>query len=96
MTDEARREVLIAAGAMAVSGAISAGTGGAFAQNAGSILASEWDYRSIKELSEALQARKISALARFLRTSAPTSWARDSSRMAFGDRIKIAHAASPR
>jgi len=62
MTEKARRDVLIAAGAMAVSSAISVGTRGAFAQNAGSIPASEWDYRSIKELSEALQARKISAL----------------------------------
>jgi amidase len=61
MTDQARREVLIAAGAMAVSGAIFAGTRGASAQNAASAAASEWDYRSITQLSEALQARKISA-----------------------------------
>jgi amidase len=62
MTDQARRELLIAAGAMAASGAISAGTRGAFAQNAPSIAASEWDYRSITQLSEVLQARRISAL----------------------------------
>ena len=34
----------------------------ALAQQAGSMGASEWDYRSLKEIVEALQARKISAL----------------------------------
>jgi amidase len=59
MIDQERRDILIGAGAVAITGAISAGTGGAFAQN--STRPSEWDYRSIKELTEALQARKISS-----------------------------------
>jgi amidase len=62
MTNKTRREALIAAGAMAVSSAISTGIRGAFAQNAPSIAASEWDYRSIEELTKALQTRKISAV----------------------------------
>ena len=61
MANKTRRDVLITAGAAAIPGAISTGTRGAFAQNPGSIPASEWDYRSIKELAEALQRRKISA-----------------------------------
>jgi amidase len=63
MTDKARRDVLIAAGAAAITGAISTGglPGGASAQTADSIPASEWHYLTAKELVAALQARKISA-----------------------------------
>ena len=34
----------------------------AFAQQTGHIPASEWDYRTTKELVEALQGRKVSAI----------------------------------
>src|ERR1700687_2147866 len=64
MTSRSRRDFLIAAGAVAITGAIwrDAWTRRALAQKPGSIAASEWDYRRTKELVEALQARKISAL----------------------------------
>ena len=54
MTDKTRRDVLIGAGAAAAVAATAAWTRGA--------IASEWDYRTIKEQVAALQARKISAL----------------------------------
>jgi amidase len=59
---QTRRDVLLASGAIATTVAISAATRGAIAQNAGSIAPSQWNYRSIKELTDALQARKISSL----------------------------------
>jgi len=53
---------MIGAGAVAIASTISTVTSrGAFAQKAASIASSEWDYRTIKELVEALQVRKISA-----------------------------------
>jgi amidase len=59
-----RREFLLATGAAAATSALS--TSGwpsrAFAQTAGTIAPSEWDYRSAGEIAGALQARKISAL----------------------------------
>jgi amidase len=63
MTDQSRRDMLIEAGEVAIAGAASATatTRMASAQKADSIPASEWDYRTIKELSEVLQARKVSA-----------------------------------
>ena len=62
MKDQTRRDVLLASGAIATTVVISAATRGAVAQNAGSIAPSQWDYRSIKELTDALHARKISSL----------------------------------
>jgi amidase len=64
MADKTRRDVLIGVGAVAITDAIStaAWTSEASAQKADSIAASEWDYRTAKELVAALQARKISAL----------------------------------
>jgi amidase len=64
MKDQDRRDVLIGGGAVAIASAIStvAWTGRASAQKADSIAPSEWDYRSIKELTDALQGRKISSL----------------------------------
>jgi amidase len=55
---------LLATGAAAVVGAVSTPTWPrlAFAQTAGSIAPSEWDYRTAKETADALQARKISAV----------------------------------
>jgi amidase len=61
MTDQTRRDVLI--GSAAIGGAISIGasTRMASAQRTESIAKSEWDYRTLKELVEALRARKVSA-----------------------------------
>jgi amidase len=59
-----RRDFLLATGAAALAGTLSASAwpGPAFGQTAGSIAPSEWDYRSAKETAAALQARKISAV----------------------------------
>jgi amidase len=62
MTDKGRRDVLIGVGATAAAIATTAWTHEASAQKTGPIIASEWDYRTIKELAAALQARKISAV----------------------------------
>lgn len=64
MKNQSRRHFLIAIGAVAVTGAISKDgwSRRAFAQKPGSMAGSEWDYRTAKELVEALQARKISAV----------------------------------
>src|SRR6516165_6743026 len=64
MKDQSRRDILIGGSAVAIASAISTGawTGRASAQKADSIAPSEWDYRSVKELTDALEARKISAL----------------------------------
>jgi amidase len=64
MAKKARRDILIGAGSLVIAGAISAysWTRAASAQNASSMPASEWDYRTSIELIAALQARKISAL----------------------------------
>jgi len=64
MKNQSRRHFLMATGAVAVAGAISkdAWTRLAFAQKPGSRAGSEWDYGTTKELVEALQARKISAV----------------------------------
>jgi amidase len=63
MTDHDRRNILIGGSAVAIAGAISTAswTSGASAQKADSIAASEWNYRTIREIVEALRARKISA-----------------------------------
>jgi amidase len=64
MKDQSRRDLLMMTGAVAVAGAFSrdAWTRRAFAQKPGSVAGSEWDYRTTRELVEALQARKISAV----------------------------------
>ena len=64
MKGHSRREFLLATGAAAATGALSthAWPTQAFAQTAGSIAPSEWDYRTAKEIAGALQARKISAV----------------------------------
>jgi amidase len=64
MTNQSRRDILIAAGAVAVTGAISRGRSirRALAQEPGRIAASEWDYSTTKDLVDALQARKVSAV----------------------------------
>ena len=64
MKSRSRRDFLIAAGAVAVTGAVSKDTwtGRAFAQKPVSMAGSKWEYRTTKELVEALQARKISAI----------------------------------
>jgi amidase len=61
MTDQTRRGVLM--GSAAIGGAISIGasTRIASAQRTESIPKSGWDYSTLKELVEALQARKVSA-----------------------------------
>ena len=46
MTDQARRDVLIGGAAVVIASTISTNPRGASAQQAGSIGASEWDYRS--------------------------------------------------
>src|SRR5215510_8281348 len=64
MMNQSRRDFLKATTAAALTAAI--GKDGwsrrAFAQQTSPIPASEWDYRSTKELIEALQGRKISAV----------------------------------
>jgi len=62
MTDIARRDVLIGAGATAAAIATASWPGGASAEKAAPIAASEWDFRTVTELTAALRARKISAL----------------------------------
>jgi amidase len=64
MKSQSRRDFLIATGAIAVTGAIvrTARTDRALAQKLGSKAGAEWDYRTTKELVEALQRRKISAV----------------------------------
>jgi amidase len=62
MRDQTRRDVLLASGALATTIAAAAAGRKALAQNANSVAASHWDYRSIKELTDALQGRKISSL----------------------------------
>jgi len=61
VTHQTRRYALM--GGAAIAGAISIGalTGMASAQGIDSIPKSEWDYRTLKELVAALQARKVSA-----------------------------------
>jgi amidase len=63
MADQSRRDILIEAGKVANVDGVStaAATRAALAQKAHPIPASEWDYRTAKELTQALQARKISA-----------------------------------
>jgi amidase len=64
MKGHSRREFLLATGAAGVTAGLSthAWPTLAFAQTAGAIPASEWDYRTAKEIAGALQARKISAV----------------------------------
>jgi amidase len=62
MTYKARRGFLIGGGATAAAITMAAWTRGTLAQKRDSIAASEWDFRTIKELVTSLQARKISAL----------------------------------
>jgi len=63
MTDQGRRDILIGGSSVAIAGAVStaAWTRRASAQKVDSIAPSEWDYRTTRELVQALQARKISA-----------------------------------
>lgn|SRR6266852_4047194 len=64
MINQSRRDFLKATTAVAFTTAIGKDglTRRAFAQQTGSIAISEWDYRTTKELLEALQGRKISAV----------------------------------
>ena len=64
MKNQSRRDFLIGTGAVGVTGAISrdAWISRALAQQTDSIARSEWDYRTTKELVEALQSRKFSAV----------------------------------
>jgi len=64
MKGHSRREFLLATGAAGVTAGLSthAWPTLAFAQTAGAIPPSEWDYRTVKEIAGALQARKISAV----------------------------------
>jgi amidase len=64
MIDQSRRDFFKATTAVALTAAIGKQEWSrrAFAQQAGLIAASEWDYRTTKELVAALQGRKISAL----------------------------------
>jgi amidase len=64
MKGHSRREFLLATGAAGVTAGLSthAWPTLAFAQTAGAIPPSEWDYRTAKEIAGALQARKISAV----------------------------------
>ena len=64
MKGHSRREFLLATAAARVTAGLSAHAwpSRAFAQTAGSIAPSEWDYRTAKEIAGALQARKISAV----------------------------------
>jgi amidase len=62
VTDKTRRDVLIGAGATATAIATAAWTRETLAQKTASVATSEWDYRTIKELVAALQARRVSAL----------------------------------
>ena len=61
MMDQERRNILSGSGGVAIAGATTATTPVAFARNAHSISVSEWDYHTIRGLTEALQARQISA-----------------------------------
>ncbi len=64
MKNQSRRDFLIGTGAVGVTGVISKDpwTSRALAQKADSITGSEWDYSTTKQLVEALQARRISAV----------------------------------
>jgi amidase len=64
MKGHSRREFLLATGAAGVTAGLSthAWPTLAFAQTAGAIPPSEWDYRTAKEIAGALQARRISAV----------------------------------
>ena len=64
MKNQSRRDFLIGTGAVGVTSVISrdAWNSRALAQQTDSIARSEWDYRTTKELVEALQARKVSAV----------------------------------
>jgi amidase len=62
MTDMTRRDVLMAAGTAAAGPAAPAWAREAPVRNAEAIASSEWNYRSIRELMAALQAREVSAL----------------------------------
>jgi amidase len=64
MSGQSRRDFVIAAGALAITGAIArdARTNWAFAQKQGSISGADWDYRTTKDLVDALQGRKLSAV----------------------------------
>jgi amidase len=60
MADKSRRDILIGAGATVAAAAMPPWAGETFAGAAPD--ASQWDYRTVKDLVAALQARKISAL----------------------------------
>lgn len=64
MKGQSRRDFVIAAGAIAITGAIAkdSRTNSAFAQKQGSIAGADWDYCTTKDLVDALQGRKISGL----------------------------------
>jgi amidase len=62
MTVATRRQVLIGVAAITAITATRSGSLAATSPKAASLAASEWDYSTIKDLSAALRARKISAL----------------------------------
>src|SRR5215510_7839084 len=70
MMDQERRNILSGSGGVAIAGATTATTPVAFARNAHPISVSEWDYHTIRGLTEALQARQISASELFEHTIA--------------------------
>jgi amidase len=62
MTDQERREFILGGAALGIAIAISmASTRETLAQRTG-LASSEWDYRSVEELVQALQARRISSV----------------------------------
>jgi amidase len=63
MTDQSRRDILFELSEVEIASAVStsATTPKAFIQKSHYVPSSEWDYATIKQLTEALQARRISA-----------------------------------
>jgi amidase len=61
MTDQTRRDLLMGSAAIGGTITVNASTRTASAQRTESTPKSEWDYRTLKELVDALQARKVSA-----------------------------------
>ena len=64
MKGQSRRDFMLAAAAIAITGTIArdAWTNCAFAQKQGPSAGADWDYRTTKDLVDALQGRKISAV----------------------------------
>jgi amidase len=72
MTDQGQREISIEPGKVTIAGQVAATATkvAELAQKAHSIPTSEWDYCTIRELTAALQARRISALELLVHTIA--------------------------